>query len=200
MKSFAGSLDGMLTLFLTFFPILTPAHGPRLTLEERAAHGAPWLATLNGPHWTRLTPVLSHIQAQPLANMTQQRKLSPGPPRSQAASRRAGFGMKVLLFRAFSTPPPHLDCPSLSPWSPSRASLGSLVSPFGPPACPSFVSGSVSKWAPFHDMLHCLLRRLSGLVFCLPNYSTGSVRVPIVVYPSSLPALPDALLNTRQVS
>lgn len=41
VKSFAGSLDGMLALFLTFFPILTPAHGPRLTLEERAAHGAP---------------------------------------------------------------------------------------------------------------------------------------------------------------
>lgn len=133
MKSFAGSLDGMLALFLTFFPILTPAQGPHLTLEERAAHGAPWPATLNGPLWTRLTPVLSHIQAQPLANMTQQRKLSPGPPRSQAASRRAGFGMRVLLFRAFSTPPPHLDCPSLSPCCPSLSLWSSESGLFGKP-------------------------------------------------------------------
>ena len=34
--------------------------------------------------------------------------------------------MKVLLFGAFSMPPPppHLDRPSHSPWSPGRASLG----------------------------------------------------------------------------
>lgn len=132
VKSFAGSLDGMLALFLTFFPILPPAHGPRLTLEERAAHGAPRPATLNGPLWTRLTPVLSHIQAQPLTNMMQQRKLSPGPPRSQAASRRAGFGMRVLCLGRFLLPHPPPDCPSLSPCCPS-------LSPWSP------VSGLVGK-------------------------------------------------------
>lgn len=85
--------------------------------------------------------------------------------------------MRVLLFRVSSTPPP--------PWIvllslrvvrlslrglPCRASLGSLMSPSGPPACPSFVSGSVSKWAPFHDKLHCLLMRLClGLCFASPT-------------------------------
>ena len=109
--------------------------------------------------------------------------------------------MKVLLFGAFSTPPPppDLSCP-LSLWSPTQASVEapSHRLPPPPPSLPRQVFLSVSKYTPFQDKLHGLLTRLFGLAFHLPSYRTGSVRAVMVVYPSSVPQLPDALLNMWQ--
>lgn len=112
----------------------------------------------------------------------------------------------AFVWGVFYPPPPcpplaDLSCP-LSLCSPSQASVEApshcLPAPHPHPSLPRQVFLSISKYTAFHDKLHSLLTRLFGLVFHLPSYRTGSVRVVIMVYPSSPPQIPDALLNTQQ--
>lgn len=75
--------------------------------------------------WLHTAPF--HSPPLPFANFTQQCTFSPGLQRSQPASRRADFGMKVLLVLAFMTP--HLDCPFLLPDHTVSSSLQDLLKP-----------------------------------------------------------------------
>ena len=109
--------------------------------------------------------------------------------------------MKLLWFGAFSAPPlpplPDLSFPFLSLWPPSQAPVEAPSRRLALPSSPRQVFLIVSKYTPFRHKLQGLLTRLFGLAFRLPSYRTGSVRVVIMVYPTCLPQLPDALLNTQ---